>query len=114
MPASRWPSRCAAAGRRRTLVLLTDGQANIARDGSGGRERAGADAQAAARRLREAGIHAVFIDISPRPQPLAAELAALMGARYVPLPHADAQALSRTIQQAGPGVPRPARYAAPA
>ena len=99
-------------GQTPTLVLLTDGQAHIARDGSGGRERAGADARAAARRLREAGLHVVFIDISPRPQPLAAELAALMGARYLPLPYADARTLSRTIQGLVPGAPRPAPFVA--
>lgn len=82
-----------------TIVVLTDGRANVARDGTGGRERALADAQAAARRIRAAGVRAMLMDTSPRPRPAARELAAEMGARYLPLPQADAAALSRAVRE---------------
>jgi magnesium chelatase subunit D len=88
------------AGHTPTVVLLTDGQANIARDGTPGRERAEADALAAARRVRSAAFTTLFVDISPRSNPKAARLAAEMGARYLPLPHADARRLSGAVRAA--------------
>jgi magnesium chelatase subunit D len=92
------------------LVVLTDGRANVARDGTGGREAAAADALAAARQLAALRVNAVLLDTSPRPQPQAAALAAAMGARYVPLPYADAAALSRAVK-AAQAEPSPARAA---
>jgi magnesium chelatase subunit D len=85
------------AGDRAVVVVLTDGRANVARDGSGGRPRAEEDAWQAARALRAAGLAAMVIDTSPRPHPLAERLAREMDARYVPLPHADAAAMSRAV-----------------
>lgn len=81
-----------------TLVLLTDGRANVAQDGKGGRARADADAMAAARQVRAAGLAALLVDTSPRPHPASQRLAAAMDARYVPLPYADAAALSRAVR----------------
>ena len=78
-------------------VFLTDGRANIARDGSPGRARAHADALAAARAWRAAGLGAVWLDTAPHPQPQAQALAQTMGARYLPLPHADARQMSRAV-----------------
>jgi magnesium chelatase subunit D len=103
----------ADATRRRggtpVVVLLTDGRANVARDGAGGRARADADAREAAHRLRAAGHTALLIDTSPQPQPPARELAAAMGAAYLPLPHADATAMSRSVQAAAASARAPAR-----
>jgi magnesium chelatase subunit D len=79
------------------LVFLSDGGANVARDGSHGRQRALADAEAAAARLALAGIAAVVVDTSPRPSAQAARLAEAMHARYLPLPRADAAAVSRAV-----------------
>jgi magnesium chelatase subunit D len=87
-------------GETPTLVLLTDGRANVARDGSGGREVAHGQALAASGALAQARIAALFIDTSPRPNPLAQQLAARMHARYVALPHANAQALSGAVKAA--------------
>lgn len=84
-------------GQTPTVVLLTDGRANIARDGAQGRPRAEEDATSAARQLRGAGINSVLVDTSPRPGPSGAQLASEMGARYLPLPHADAAALSKAV-----------------
>jgi magnesium chelatase subunit D len=82
------------------LVLLTDGQANIARDGSAGRARAHEDALLAARRLRAAAFKSLLIDTAPRPAPLARVLAEAMQAHYLPLPYADARALAGAVQSA--------------
>ena len=79
------------------LVFLSDGGANVARDGTHGRERALDDALAAAARLRVSGLGAIVIDTSPRPNPLAARLAESMSARYLPLPRADSMMLSRVV-----------------
>lgn len=84
-------------GQTPTVILLTDGRANIARDGGQGRPRAEEDAMSVARLLRAAEITAVLVDTSPRPGPAGAQLASEMGARYLPLPHADAAALSRAV-----------------
>ena len=101
----------AEAVRRRgetpVVVLLTDGRANIARDGEPGRTRAGEDALAAARQLQAAGVTALLLDTSPQPQPTARQLAAQMGAAYLPLPHAGAAELSQAVRLAtAPAAPR--------
>ncbi len=82
------------------VVLLTDGRANVARDGTPGRAQAQADALAAARRLRAAGVGTLLLDTSPQPQQAAQQLALALGARYLPLPYADARAMSAAVQQA--------------
>ncbi len=80
------------------VVLLTDGRANVSRDGIGGRARATEDALASARAFRTAELKALVVDMSPRPRPDAEQLARAMGAVYLPLPHADAAALSGAVQ----------------
>jgi len=98
----------AAAERRRgatpAVVLLTDGRANIARDGRPGRPAAFADALTAARLLRAARTPALLIDTSPQAQPQAGELAQALGAAYLPLPHAGAGELSLAVRAALPPV----------
>ena len=86
------------AGQTPIITLLTDGRANIARDGTPGRPQAEADALASAARIRAAGLTTLLIDISPRPNPSAQRLAEAMGARYFPLPQADAAKLSRIVR----------------
>lgn len=86
-------------GRAPIVVLLTDGRANVGRDGSPGRARAEADAVAAAERMRLERITALLIDTSPRPEPRAARLAEAMAARYLALPFADARALAVAVKQ---------------
>jgi magnesium chelatase subunit D len=85
-----------------TIVVLTDGRANIARDGTPGRERAEFDALASARTLRAAGLAALVIDISTKLHASAERLACDMGARYLPLPYADANMLLRAVQVVSP------------
>lgn len=83
-----------------TLVLLTDGRANIALGGAPGRAGATADALVAAQRCRDAGLRALLIDTSPQPSELAHTLAQAMGASYLPMPHAGAERLSQAVQLA--------------
>jgi magnesium chelatase subunit D len=78
--------------------LLTDGRANMTRDGSGGRQCAETEALASARAPRDAGFMVLLVDTSPRPNPFARTLADVMRARYVPLPRADATTLSRAVR----------------
>ncbi|SDB70999.1 magnesium chelatase subunit D [Belnapia rosea] len=87
-------------GQTPLVVLLTDGRANIARDGKPGRDRAAAEALEAARALQAARITALLVDTSPRPQEAGRQLAAAMGARYLPLPYADATSISQAVRAA--------------
>jgi magnesium chelatase subunit D len=88
-----------------TLVVLTDGRGNIALDGTAARSRAAEDTEHAAKRLRAAGLRAVLVDTSPRPQPAARTLAQHMGGLYLPLPYADSAKLSRTVKAAVSAAP---------
>jgi magnesium chelatase subunit D len=83
-----------------TLAILTDGRANIALDGSADRSRAASDAITLARLIRTQGIASLVLDVSTRPQDSLRDLAAQMGAPYVPLPRADAKRLSRAVSAA--------------
>jgi magnesium chelatase subunit D len=85
-------------GARPLIVVLTDGGANVGRDGKPGRDGAGRDARAAAQSCATAGLATLLIDTAPRRNPFAAELARLMAGRYLPLPFADAAALSHAVR----------------
>ncbi len=85
-------------GRTPTLVVITDGRANVTRAGLGGREQAQAEAGQAARALRARHLKALLVDASMRPEPRAGAIAAAMGALYLPLPRADARALSAAVR----------------
>jgi magnesium chelatase subunit D len=84
-----------------SVIVLTDGRANIARDGTAGRTQALDDALESAAVLRAASVRCMVIDTSPRPHPNAERLAGALGGIYLPLPHADAAALNRVVQAAG-------------
>lgn len=89
-------------GRRPAIVLLTDGRANVARNRATGGEPAGQDALASGRELAATGFRALLVDTSRRPRARARELADAMRAHYVPLPHADAAAISAAVQDNTP------------
>jgi magnesium chelatase subunit D len=91
-------ARVRRGGATPLVVLLTDGRANVARNGQGGRALATEDALASARAFAAGGTAALVIDTSPHPNPGAAALAAAMGARCVALPHAAADALSAAVR----------------
>ena len=86
------------AGRQPRIVLLTDGRANIGRDGKPGRAAAASDAVQAARRVALAKVPAMLIDTSIRPQAETRSLAASMGARYLELPQADGRLIADAIK----------------
>jgi magnesium chelatase subunit D len=77
-------------GRTPFVVLLSDGRGNV-----------GAEAtMPAAKAFGTSGLGAVFVDISSRPRPEGADLAAAMRARYLPLPRADAAGLAGAVRAA--------------
>ena len=80
------------------LVLLTDGRANVSRDGIGGRARAEQEAFASATLLNQQGLPALLVDIAPQPQERARLLARAMGAEYLALPAASAERLAAAVQ----------------
>lgn len=80
-------------GRTPFLILMTDGRANVARNGATGRVQADEDVKAAAKRFGFSGIKSVLIDIAARPRDDARLLATAMGADYAALPRVDAQAM---------------------
>jgi magnesium chelatase subunit D len=86
-------------GRIAAVVLLTDGRANITRERKPGAEQAEEEALAAGRLLAMTGVDAMLVDTSRRPRPRASQLAEAMRARYIPLPRADAETLSATVQR---------------
>ena len=87
-------------GQTPVIVALTDGRANVTRDGLGGRATAESEALDTARLFKASGIAALLIDTAPRPQAFSRDLASAMGARYVPLPFADAARMSAAVRQA--------------
>lgn len=80
-----------------TVVVMTDGRANIALDGTPDRPRAAADSETLAAALRAHDIPGLMIDTGNRPQPQLQDLAHVMDAPYLPLPRADAQRVSQAI-----------------
>ncbi|MFO1090935.1 MAG: magnesium chelatase subunit D [Hyphomicrobiales bacterium] len=92
-----------ARGRAPTIVILTDGRGNVALSGEQGRQAAETDALAMGRLVRSEALTAIVVDTAQRKSANAEKLAAEMGARYVALPHADAQRLSRAVQQIAGG-----------
>ncbi|MEL7198646.1 MAG: magnesium chelatase subunit D [Pseudomonadota bacterium] len=91
-----------ARGRTASLIVLTDGRANIDANGEPGRKQAGEDAEAAAKTIARAGIEALVVDIAPRPGREGPQLAEAMGARFLALPRADAKALHAAIDAVAP------------
>lgn len=79
-------------------VLLTDGRANIGRSGERGRDVARRDAMASSTGLRQLAVSGLVIDTSARPDAASRELARALGARYLPLPRADAATLRDAVQ----------------
>lgn len=98
--ASRLAATATRNGQTPLVVVLTDGRANIGRDGKPGRVKAEADALAAGTAMSAAGIAALMLDISLSPAPLARQLAHAMRARYLHLPQADARTISSAIERA--------------
>ncbi|MEM9731147.1 MAG: magnesium chelatase subunit D [Myxococcota bacterium] len=84
-------------GRTPIVVLMTDGRANVTRDGDKDPARAATDARDSAKALAGLGTPTLFLDTAPRPRPRAQALALEMNATYLPLPYLNAAALSQTV-----------------
>lgn len=80
-----------------TIVVLTDGRANVALDGAPNRSQAAEDAQKIADSILVAGVDAIVIDTTIRPEKALKHLADRMQATYVTLPRADAQSMTAAI-----------------
>ncbi len=88
------------SGGRPIAVVLTDGRANVTRDGQGNRPRATEEALAAARLFAVNAVEAMLIDVSPEPQASARLIADAMGAVYLPMPRAGAHAIASPVAAA--------------
>ena len=84
-------------GMTPTLVFLTDGRANIARDGTPGRAQAQVDAEQSAKLASQMKVRSLWIDTSPQAREEGQQIAQLIGAYYLPLPHARAHELSQAV-----------------
>jgi len=90
----------ARKGMTPTVILLTDGRANIALDGQPDRSRAASDARDMARKLAATGMDALVIDTTIRPDTSLRALADVMHANYIALPRADARSVSTAVSTA--------------
>jgi magnesium chelatase subunit D len=80
-----------------TLVFLTDGRANIARDGTPGRTQAQVDAEQSAKLASQIKVRSLWIDTSPQARAEGEHIARSIGSYYLPLPHARAAELSQAV-----------------
>lgn len=94
----------AVSSRRRgmtpTICILTDGRANVDREGKGDRKQAAQDAIDMAKCVRAEGIDAIVIDTGTRPDTQLRTLASVMDAAYISLPRADASRISNAVTAA--------------
>jgi magnesium chelatase subunit D len=81
------------------LVVLSDGRANVTLQGLGGRAQAQLDAQSWGQQWRASGHRALWIDTSMQPDAQAQQLAATMGASYLPMPQVQSQRMASAIER---------------
>lgn len=84
-------------GMTPTIILLTDGRANVALDGAPDRAQAAQDANDVAAQLAILGVEALVIDTTVRPDRSLEKLAKTMRGDYIALPRADAKSLSAAV-----------------
>jgi magnesium chelatase subunit D len=82
------------------IIFLTDGRANITRDGTADRAKASIESDEAAKALRLTGVQALMIDLSENRDGAARKLAIAMGGIHLPLPYADAARISQNVSLA--------------
>ena len=90
-------ARVAREGQSPMLVMMTDGNGNVALDGTVNREQSREEVAGLARQLAMQEMQVVMIDISARPRETARAFAATLHADYVALPRADAASVSRLV-----------------
>ncbi|MFD0917794.1 magnesium chelatase subunit D [Pseudahrensia aquimaris] len=85
-------------GHQTSVVVLTDGSANVGLDGKGGRAKAAQDAQDVAEGFRSAGVSSIVIDVGRKPGRNSTAIADAMGAALIAMPFANAEALSSVVK----------------
>ncbi len=85
-------------GMTPTLVMLSDGRANVTLEGEGSRPVAKAQALTWAKQWKSQRLQSIWLDTSARADPQAQEIALAMDAHYVPLPHANSQRMANAVQ----------------
>ena len=98
--AAETATRAVAQGMTPFVVLLTDGRANIALDGSADRAAAAEDAERTGKALLARGIETLVIDTGQRPSRTLSTLADAIGGTYLALPRSDAYQLSAAVSDA--------------
>jgi magnesium chelatase subunit D len=88
------------SGGKPVVILLTDGRANVTRDGQGDKVKAMAESEEAAKRLSVERMDTMVLDVSPEPQKSARQLANNLAGRYLHLPRAGAADLARPVRAA--------------
>lgn len=97
---SRLVDQLTRDGEDATIVVLSDGRANLSLAGEVDRRLAGEEALRAAAQLAGRAVCSLWIDASPRSEPAAAALAQAMTAHYHPLPFASAGQIHGLIKEA--------------
>ena len=92
--------RARRQGMTPTIVLLTDGRANIALDGTADRTQAATDALTVAKEIRRASVETITMDLGRRPSSFLSDMAIQMDGHYLPLPRADAAKVSDAVTTA--------------
>jgi magnesium chelatase subunit D len=87
-------------GMTPSIALLTDGRANVDLAGIANRAQAAEDAKLMARAIRAKGMTGLVIDTGLRPTRGLDDLAREMRVPYLPLPRADARAVSSAVDAA--------------
>lgn len=85
-------------GRATSLVIMTDGSANVALDGTGGRAKAMEDALSVCNLFVGAGLSCLVIDVSRLPNPKAKTLSEKLAANYIPMPFVSSRNLSDAVK----------------
>lgn len=97
LAASELSVQARGRGLSPTLVVLTDGRANVPLGAVPDRAQARLDAQSVARALQRQGLPGVVVDTANRPAETARQIAVDLGAEYLPLPRADAKRISAAV-----------------
>ena len=85
-------------GMTPTVVVLSDGRANVTLDGVGSRPIAKAQSLSWAQQCKASALQSIWLDTSARPDPQGQDIARAMGANYVPLPLANSQRMASTVK----------------
>ena len=86
------------SGATPSYVLVTDGAANVSRDGTKSRSAGSEDALTAAKSLARRSFEGILVDTAVRPSPRARDLANALESVYLPLPNASAHSLNSSIR----------------